>query len=153
MTLRLAAVAVALSLAACSTALVPEAEASDHARRRPLTETETCAMLVDVAKQVGEGLFDFEVRREDGSKINCEKPFRAAGLSIFPISHMNDPDVAMSVQDRGYVFSEPRFTDDTEAVVPMDFICRALCGHGEEITVRLQNGRWVIIERKTTWIS
>ena len=144
---------ISLLLAACSTAPAPQASASDGARRRALTQAETCDVLVDVARQVGEGPFDADVVRENGGKIDCADAFKAAGLSIFAVGRMNDPRVGISVQDRGYRFTEPQFTDDTEAVVGMDFICRALCGHGEKVSIRLQGGRWVITERKTTWIS
>jgi hypothetical protein len=153
MSARILTAALCLSLAACASAPAPEASASDGARRRPLTEAETCDMIVQVAKQVGEGPFDAGIGREDGSKIDCGAQFKSAGLAIFPASRMNDPRVQISTQDRGYVFKEPRFTDDAEAIIEMDFMCRALCGHGEEVTVRLQDGGWKIVKRDQTWIS
>ena len=137
-------VGATLFLTACSTA----APASDQARRRPLTEGETCAMLADVARQVGEGPFDPDV-----GSIDCQDTFKAAGLTLFPASRMNDPRVGIATRDRGYVFKTPQFIDDTKALIPMDFVCRNLCGHGEELTVELRGGRWQITNRRTTWMS
>lgn len=158
----ISAAALALMVTACSSAPAPEASASDseshmgdsrdNARRRPLTEAQTCDVIVQVARQVGDGPFDADVK-SDGGVIDCQNEFKAAGLPIFAAGRMNDPRVNQAVQDRGYVFWAPQFTDDTIAVVKMDFVCRNLCGHGEELTIALQGGRWKVTNRRTTWMS
>ncbi|MBW8881082.1 MAG: hypothetical protein JF615_06565 [Asticcacaulis sp.] len=136
--------ALCLPLVACSTAPASEA------RRRPLTEAETCDMVADIARQVGDGPFDPLIK----PGIDCEESWTSKGLPLFAgAARMNAPNVANSAQDRGYVFFAPEFTGDTTATVKMDFVCRNLCGHGELLSVELQGGRWVITDRKTTWIS
>ncbi|HVZ28833.1 MAG TPA: hypothetical protein VG839_00465, partial [Asticcacaulis sp.] len=82
---------------------------------------------------------------------DCAVEFAAANLPMLGLRKPNEPDAPGL--DHITQFEAPEKVDATTVRVKIDYTCPRLCGHGEEVTAQLRNGRWVIIDKKMTWIS
>ena len=143
------------ALSACAAApAVPHA--SPEGSRLAVKDDLQCRILADIAVELGGDSFDPAVNTGSGNPrdtIDCSEAFRARGLPLHPMGDPNDPRVNISVWDHAWKFTAPQFLSDDEATVKVDYICRRLCGHGEELTVRRKGDTWTIATRRTTWIS
>lgn len=53
-----------------------------------------------------------------------------------------------------YHFNFPIISKDkTKAYIEMSIFCGRLCGGGMVYLLQKQNGKWVIVNKRTTWIS
>jgi hypothetical protein len=106
-----------------------------------------CRVLTDIAEQIHSDNYDPKVR----GGADCTRDFAAAGLPMLGLRKPNEPDAPGL--DHIIQFEAPEKIDATTVKVKLSFTCPRLCGHGEEVTAELKDGRWVITGRKQTWIS
>lgn len=127
-----------LSLSACSTAGVGVAGTGSGRQ---------CKVVTDIAGQLRSDNYDPKVR----GGADCTRDFADAGLPMLGLRKPNEPDAPGL--DHITQFEAPQKIDATTVKVRISFTCPRLCGHGEEVTAELRNGRWVITDKKMTWIS
>lgn len=140
LTLAPLAAAFALVVSGCATAALPPA--TDHTATR-----DDCAIVAEIATQLGGDNFDPKV----GDR-NCREAFEDAGL---PMLGLRQPGASDAAPGLPHIlrFEAPEHLDDGNVRLRLSFTCPRLCGHGEEVVAQAQGSRWVIVSRKTTWIS
>ncbi len=138
MKLAFTALSFAILLSGCATSAE---KPSREGARLALSDDLQCRILADVGQALAADNYDPQVVGENEAKVDCTSAFQSAGLPM------------TGDQKRGVRFHAPQFSGDDEAVVPVDFYCLALCGHGEDITLHREGSMWKIADRKPTWIS
>lgn len=136
----LCAAGLALLLTGCAVKPAPVADVPGGARLA-LSDDLQCRILGDLGQALAGDNYDPAVLGEGEAKIDCASAFQSAGLPM-----TGNPE-------RSIRFHAPQFSDDDEAMVKVDFLCRRLCGHGEEIRLHRDGSVWKIADRKPTWIS
>ena len=136
----LCAAGLALLLTGCAVKPAPVADVSGSARLA-LSDDLQCRILGDLGQALVGDNYDPQVLGEGEAKTDSPSAFQSAGLLM-----TGNPE-------RSIRFNAPQFSDDDEATVKVDFLCRRLCGHGEEIRLHREGSVWKIADRKPTWIS
>lgn len=134
----------ALVLTACTAGMADEAQYADPAKVGGLR----CKVAVDIAGAIAADNYDPAL----SGGGNCQAEFAAAGIPMQGLKKPGDGDGAPGLDHITRLGPITRL-DGATVKVGMDYVCPRLCGHGEEITATLRDGRWVIAERKTTWVS